>query len=194
MRVPDVGAALLIGGALLFSFAGGRYAYGAWQATEARTEYERLQASTLIRTARADLDASLPVNLAAGAPVGRLIVPAIGLDEIILEGVDDETLNAGPGHLPGSVLPGQRGNSVLSAHRDRHFAKLGSLRIGDTVTTEVALRRRNWVVVSRRVVGSHTPALFHTDDATLTLTTCWPIRFMGPAPERLILTARPLTS
>lgn len=192
MRAPDTGAALLLGGALLFSFAGGRYAWGAWQATEARQQYEADQAVSLVRAARASLDRGLPIQAPAGAPVARLLIPDIGLDEIVLEGVDDESLNAGPGHLPGSPLPGQRGNAVISAHRDRHFARLGEVEVGDTITTEVALRRQRWVVVGRRVVGEQAPALFRTNEPALTLTTCWPIRYFGPAPERLILTARPL--
>lgn len=183
-----------MGGALLFSFAGGRYAWGAWQANEARQAYEAGQATALVKAARASLDRGLPMGAAFGAPVARLLIPAIGLDEIVLEGVDDESLNAGPGHLPGSAFPGQRGNAVISAHRDRHFARLGELRMGDTVTTEVALRRERWVIVGRRVVTAQAPALFRTTEPTLTLTTCWPIRYFGPAPERLILTARPLSS
>ncbi len=194
MHAPDFGGALLLGGALLFSFAGGRYAWGAWQANEARHEYEASQAVSRVRAARASLDRGLPMGGALGAPVARLLIPQIGLDEIVLEGVDDESLNAGPGHLPGSAFPGQEGNAVISAHRDRHFARLGELQVGDTIATEVALRRERWVVVGRRVVAAEAPALFRTAEPTLTLTTCWPIRFFGPAPERLILTARPLAS
>lgn len=194
MRAPDLGAALFLGGALLCSYAGGRYAWGAWQANEARHAFEASQAVSLVRAARASLDRGVPMGGAFGAPVARLLIPQIGLDEIVLEGVDDESLNAGPGHLPGSALPGHVGNAVISAHRDRHFARLGEVEIGDTITTEVALRRQRWVVVGRRVVGANAPALFRTTEPALTLTTCWPIRFFGPAPERLILTARPLAS
>jgi sortase (surface protein transpeptidase) len=49
-----------------------------------------------------------------------------------------------------------------------------------------------WIVISRRVVPSGEPALFSTPDPTLTLTTCWPIRYVGTAPERLIITAKPV--
>jgi sortase (surface protein transpeptidase) len=44
------------------------------------------------------------------------------------------------------------------------------------------------------VIDKDDPALFRTRDATLTLTTCWPIRYLGPAPDRLIITAKPLSS
>jgi sortase A len=131
-------------------------------------------------------------RITSGAPVARMVIPAIDLDEIVLQGVDDDALNAGPGHLPGSVFPGERGNSVISAHRDRHFNRLGDVQLGDTITTESGRHTVSWVVVSKRIVQRDEPALFRTAGPTLTLTTCWPIRYLGSAPDRLIVTATPL--
>jgi sortase A len=128
----------------------------------------------------------------AGAPVARIVAPTIGLDAIVLEGVDDDALNAGPGHLPGSAMPGERGNSVVSAHRDRHFNHIDGLAVGDTLITETGMRQTTWVVVTRRVVDKDSRVLFRASEPTLTLTTCWPMRYLGPAPERLIITARPV--
>jgi sortase A len=119
------------------------------------------------------------------------MIPKIDLDEIVIEGVDGEELNAGPGHLPGSPLPGERGNAIISAHRDRHFKHFDALDVGDTITTESGARQDRWVVISTRVVDANAPALIRTSDRTLTLTTCWPIRYVGTAPERLIVTAKP---
>jgi sortase A len=191
-----VGYALFcIGGATL-AFTGGRYAIGAWRQQEARLEWQEAEARSVValahRAALSEVGASMPSL--TGAPVARLMIPRLGLDEIVLEGVDDDVLNAGPGHLPGSVLPGEQGNAVISAHRDRHFARLGDVRVGDTVVTESAARRERWVVISTHVIDADAPALFRTREATLTLTTCWPIRYFGSAPDRLILTAKPITS
>jgi sortase A len=79
---------------------------------------------------------------------------------------------------------------VISAHRDRHFRALGELAIGDTVTTETRAGTVEWVVTRRTVVRRGAPALYSTADPVLTLTTCWPIRAFGPAPERLLYEAR----
>jgi sortase A len=87
-----------------------------------------------------------------------------------------------------------RGNAVISAHRDRHFRHLDELQIGDTVMTEAGLSKNAWVIVGRRVINRDSPALFQTAEPTLTLTTCWPVRYFGSAPDRLILTAHPLPS
>jgi sortase A len=189
-----LGQGLIVLGALLLSFAGTRYAHGALRQDAARRAWEAAQAQSAFVGMNAALDASgVGAPWAIGSPIARVIIPVLGLDEIVMEGVGDEELNAGPGHLPGSVLPGERGNSVISAHRDRHFSRLGALQVGDEITTETApARRMKWIVISRRVVGSGEPALFSTPDPTLTLTTCWPIRYVGTAPERLIITAKPV--
>jgi LPXTG-site transpeptidase (sortase) family protein len=189
-----IGQGLIVLGALLLSFAGTRYAHGALRQEAARRAWEAAEAESAFASVSASLDwAVVGVPWAIGTPIARLTIPVLGLDEIVIEGVGREELNAGPGHLPGSVLPGERGNSVISAHRDRHFSSLGSLRVGDEITTETAsARRMRWIVISRRVVRSDEPALFSTSDPTLTLTTCWPIRYVGTAPERLIVTAKPV--
>ena len=188
-----LGAALCVSGGLMLTLAGGRYAAGAVHADRARSEWDAQQAALAVSRARASADGSVtrPPTV-EGAPVARIVIRAIGLDEIVLEGVQGNDLNGGPGHVPGSALPGERGNSVISAHRDRHFNHFDRLSVGDTIVTESGPLRTTWVVKSRQVIDKNSPALFQTKDATLTLTTCWPIRYFGPAPERLIVTAKPL--
>lgn len=184
-----------LGGAMM-AFAVGRYAVGEWDQHEARRAWEAHEAQAVVALARRaalGVDRSVRgVELSLGVPVARIRIPRLALDEIVLEGVDDNSLNGGPGHLPGSAFPGETGNSIISAHRDRHFARLGELRVGDTVHTEAGSISEQWVVISKRVVDADAPALFNTRDATLTLTTCWPIRYFGTAPERLIVTAKPV--
>lgn len=188
-----LGLALYLAGGALLLHAGSTYARGAIARSEARAEWERLEARRAVQESRRIDLGLVEGRIARGAPVARLRIPAIGLDEIVVEGVGDEELNAGPGHLPGSVLPGETGNSVISAHRDRHFAVLGALSVGDTVITETPGERTRWVVTARRVVRAGAPALYSTDDATLTLTTCWPLRYVGTAPERLLLEAKKIS-
>ena len=182
----------MAGGLLLVTFAGTRYVEGEvragqlreeWNAAQARAEIEAIRNGTAYVTAGAPLP---------GSPVARLRIPKLGLDEIVVEGVGDAELNVGPGHLPGSAMPGLPGNAVISAHRDRHFARLGGITVGDTVVTEQGPRRVRWVIASRRVVKAGAPALFQSAEPILTLTTCWPIRYFGSAPDRLVLTAHPV--
>jgi sortase A len=186
----QVGLALCASGALALLFVGGRYAVGAESAERAREEWNEASARAAIEKMRASVDGRAFGPVAEGQPIARLVIPRIDLDEIVLEGVREKDLNGGPGHVPGSALPGERGNAIVSAHRDRHFRRFDELAVGDTIRTETRRRADVWVISSRRVIDKNAPALFHTNDATLTLTTCWPIRYLGTAPERLIITAK----
>ena len=192
-RGAAVGYLLLSLGGASVAFAGGRYAAGEWRRQDARRAWEESEARSVVALARRSVDMGARGEaIAPGAPVARLTIPRLKLDEIVFEGVHDDALNAGPGHLPGSAFPGEAGNAVISAHRDRHFARLGAIEVGDTIVTESGSRSERWVVVSKRVIDSDAPALFRTREATLTLSTCWPIRYFGPAPSRLIVTAKPV--
>ena len=189
----QLGLALCIAGGLTLSFAGGRYAMGAVRADAAREQWDREHARAAVAGARqVALGGTRLGPVVPGAPVARVLAPKIGLDAIVLEGVDPDELNAGPGHLPGSPLPGERGNSVVSAHRDRHFNHVDALQVGDTMVTEAGMLQTKWVIVGRRIIDRNAPALYQTKDTTLTLTTCWPMRYVGSAPDRLIITAKPL--
>jgi sortase A len=191
-----VGVGCLLGGAAVATVNGLQYLRSAVLRAQARSAWERAPsiptALVPLDTAGVRLVGATPRRRPTGASVARLLIPRIGLDEVVVEGVGARELSAGPGHLPGSVLPGEEGNSIISAHRDRHFYRLDRVMVGDTVWTETDQRRVGWKVVARRVVEREARPLAATSTATLTLTTCWPVRYFGPAPDRLILTALPL--
>lgn len=177
---------------MLLAGVGYRYARGAYDRDQARAAWAALEAQDAVALASGLTFAPTHTTYEPGALVGRLLIPAVQLDEVIAEGVGDDQLDAGPGHLPGSASPGEPGNAVISAHRDRHFHSLGRVVVGDTVITVTRTSRTTWVIVGRSIVGRYQPSLFPSALPELTLTTCWPIRYIGPAPDRLILTAKPV--
>jgi sortase A len=189
-----IGLALMVAGGVMTTFAGSRYVSGANAQDHARREWDAMTARAAFEDVMKSVAPMGDVVVRHGGPVARLQIPRIGLDEIVLEGIDDEAMNGGPGHYPGSPLPGRVGNSIISAHRDRHFRNLGKLAVGDTIVTQSGTTTTRWVVIKRQVVDKDRPVLFATRSATLTLTTCWPIRYFGTAPDRLILTAKPVSS
>ena len=102
----------------------------------------------LAAAARAGYDT--PVSAAAASKVrttpgpyerlGRVAIPRVGLDVAFGEGVHASALDHGPGHWPGTPMPGQDGNAVLSGHRNTHtapFKYLNLLRHGDKITVTV---------------------------------------------------------
>jgi sortase A len=186
---------LIAGGAAVLIGAGASVARASLARETARTLWAQGEARRAVAGARlvasGRSDAQPPLR---GAPIARLEIPRLELDEIVVEGVGDAELRAGPGRMTGSALPGAPGNSVISAHRDRHFRSLGGLVVGDTVITESDAGRIVWRVVTIRIVDADAPALRTADTPKLTLTTCWPIRYFGPAADRMIAEAEPITT
>lgn len=175
-------------GFAIVAVVGAQLLRGAVARQKARAEWQKMVKAATLTPALAALTIK-PVK--PGAPLVRVLIPTIRLDEVVVEGIDEKSLWAGPGHMPGTVLPGQAGNSVISAHRDRHFHRLDDVRVGDLVETQTPSMSVTWRVVARQIVGKDERVLRRTDTPQLTLTTCWPTRFVGPAPDRLILTAVP---
>ena len=184
--------ALVAVGALLVLTSGASVARAMLARDAARARWAELEAQRAVNGGRLAVKAGARLTTARGMPVARLVIPRLALDEIVVEGVGDAELYAGPGHMAGSVLPGERGNSVVSAHRDRHFRSLGRVVVGDTIHTESDAGDVAWTVTRLRVVNADAPVLRTSRTPVLTLTTCWPIRYFGSAPDRLIVEAVPL--
>jgi sortase A len=75
-------------------------------------------------------------------PVARIRLPAHGIDLIVLDGVSGRTLAFGPGHMPGTPLPGRAGVTVIAGHRDTHFRFLRDVQAGDEILVEAPGRPR----------------------------------------------------
>jgi sortase A len=73
---------------------------------------------------------------AYGSAVALLQIPKLGINQIVVEGTSSSNTQAGPGHVPGTVLPGQAGESDIIGRRTTFgapFYQLGSLKVGDTI-------------------------------------------------------------
>jgi sortase A len=137
-----------------------------------------------------DRGGTVASSLSAGDVVGRLEIPRLSLSAVVFEGADPDVLERGAGHLPGSALPGDRGNTVLAAHRDTFFRSLRGIEVGDLVKIHRPQRDSAYVVQSARVVEpDEVDVLKPTAEPALTLITCYPFRFIGPAPERFVVRA-----
>ena len=131
-----------------------------------------------------------PPDPAEGSLVGRIDIPRLDLSAVVFEGTSDDTLARGVGHLKGSAGPGERGNLVLAGHRDTFFRELQGIRQGDEVDIKGPDGEFEYQVESTAIVEpDQTEVLKPSDDATLTLITCYPFRYIGNAPERFIVRA-----
>ncbi|MCK9903294.1 class E sortase [Frankia sp. Cpl3] len=139
-----------------------------------------------------------PVELGDGIAVLR--VPRFGANyaPVVVEGVTTEALRRGPGHFPGTALPGGIGNFVVSGHRTTYgkpFSRVDELKVGDPIVVEVADRYFTYRVTGSEIVDPHRldvtyPVPGHLGEiptsSLMTLTTCHP-RFS--AKNRLIVYA-----
>lgn len=172
-----LGLVLTIIGVFTLGFVGSEY-YGMWSEQKRLTEEWEQQQK--------------PSPHAGLKPIGdgltRVAIPKIELDAIVLEGAGRKQLKLGPGRIKTSALPGEVGNSVITAHRDTFFRNIYQLTKGDDIVI-----RRNGEVFTYKVTGkkivkpTDVSVLKATQDAQLTLITCYPTYFIGPAPERLVI-------
>jgi len=134
---------------------------------------------------------SLGMTRHGRVPLGRIEISTIGVAAMILEGTDNKTLRRAVGHIPGTPLPGQPGNVALAGHRDTFFRALQNIRQNDEITLETLSGLYRYRVDSIKVVNpDDTEVLHDSDDAILTLVTCYPFAFVGPAPRRFVVQAR----
>lgn len=140
---------------------------------------------------RKDLHAAAGSRPAAGAIVGRLEIPRLGMSMVVFEGTGEDTLDVGAGHWSGSPLPGNGGNVVIAGHRDTFFRGLRNIQDRDVVAiTNLQGTTQRYQVESTRIVNpKETGVLAPASQAVLTLITCYPFTYLGHAPQRFIVRA-----
>jgi sortase A len=128
-------------------------------------------------------------------PVARLSAKSGEIELIVLAGGSGRTLAFGPGHLSASALPGETGNTVIAGHRDTHFSFLRDVEIGESIVIEtVSGTKHLYKVVGIDVVDSRRGSLLlDTEEAFLSLVTCYPFEALDPGgPMRYVVTAKML--
>jgi sortase A len=119
-----------------------------------------------------------------------LRIPSLHLEVPVLEGTDAVTLNRGVGRIAGTSLPGEGGNIGIAGHRDGFFRRLKDIRTGDAIELVTISGTDVFVVDQIRITSpADVSALRPRAKHSLTLVTCYPFYFVGPAPSRYIVEA-----
>ncbi len=128
-------------------------------------------------------------------PIAVIRINRIGVEAPVLEGTDDLILNRGVGHIRGTALFGQHGNVGIAGHRDGFFRGLKNVKTGDHIEVEESDRVETYVVDRLQIVTPRNVSILRSDGkATLTLVTCYPFYYVGPAPQRFIVHAALIAS
>ena len=132
---------------------------------------------------------------APGSLVARIVIPEVGVDAVALEGIDEAILRYAVGHFPETALPGEPGNASFSAHRDSLFRNLRHIEGGEVVEVVTLEGVHTYRVEETRVVEpSQVEVLAPRGGRHLTLITCYPFDYVGPAPRRFVVHAHWLES
>jgi len=132
-----------------------------------------------------------PHMLLEGEVIGEIQVPRLGLNVMVVQGDSPANLRRAVGHLSKSALPGEWGNVALAGHRDTFFRPLRDIRLGDEIRFTTSVRSFEYVVESIEVVApTDIRVLESSTGHDLTLLTCFPFYYVGPAPKRFVVRAR----
>jgi len=183
-RIMRLLSYLLIAGGAALLFRGGR---DLWESHWGQS-----------RAAR-ELESPVPVppdvvpsahELPLGETVAKLTIPRLDAQLFVVEGVDQADLRRGPGHMPGTALPGGNGNCVVAGHRDTHFRVLKGIQKGDDIVLETRTGLFLYRVKSMAIVTpQNTAAIQPSTGAVLHLITCYPFYYVGSAPKRYVVEA-----
>ncbi len=189
-KMPASKSARLLRGACYFFFSIGVFALG--YAGFVSADAHIFQAAQIRELERPS--PSLPQNprpLDNGDLLGEIQVPRLGLDAIVVQGDSPHNLRRAVGHLADSALPGDQGNVALAGHRDTFFRPLRDIHVGDQILFKVHERSFEYVVQSIEIVGPRDVRVLESSTGhDLTLLTCFPFHYVGPAPKRFIVHAR----
>jgi len=133
-------------------------------------------------------------------PIGRLQIPRLGYDEIVLEGATPRTLAFGPARLFSGAQLGESGNLVLAGHRTSWFKSLEGVAQDDSIQLEWfdshrELHQRTYKVSEIQVVDPKDVTLLApTGEDALTLITCYPFGRSPRSPQRFVVRASPVAT
>jgi sortase A len=185
-------------GVLCLIVGGVRFVEGVSGSREAMSRFAELQAAAQ-HSSGADLslwsEARIEAwrrtsNLPRPAPLAVLRIPRIDLEVAVLAGTDEITLNQAVGHIADTAAPGADGNSGIAGHRDGFFRGLKDITAGDIIELETLRTKERYRVAWTSIVSPQDVSVLDpTRGRSLTLVTCYPFYFVGPAPKRFIVRA-----
>jgi sortase A len=125
-----------------------------------------------------------------GNAIGEMKIQRLGLNAIFVQGDSPRILRRAVGHISDTPLPGERGNVVLTGHRDSFFRPLRDIQGGDTIQLKTLEGEFAYQVDWTKVVlPNDVEVLRPSGENILTLVTCFPFYYVGPAPKRFVVRA-----
>ena len=155
-----------------------------------KTEFNKTLNNDTIVDGRTPPPAGTIAAVPEGDPTAVIDIPKIGVHKIVVEGVGLPDLKKGPGHYPGTPLPGQKGNAAIAGHRTTYgapFNRVDELKAGDSIFVQTVQGKWRYVVKETQIVSpTQVEVLDDKGDNRLTLTACHP---KYSAAKRIVMVA-----
>jgi sortase A len=183
-----LGSALIVGGAAVLGLR--------WWTLHEGAKAQMRAKQWLTRTTTVHRPAPAPAPpVRHGDVIGELEIPRLQISVMVFEGDDAGILKQGAGHIPGTALPSGSGNIGIAAHRDTYFRPLRVIHPNDVIALRTLAGTSRYTVTDSKIVRpSDISVLDRAPGRDLTLVTCYPFYYVGPAPERFIVHAREIVS
>lgn len=166
--------------------------YGSVRQNQAESQFEDLQRDFLEEPAVVDLPPLKSIEKRAkelagifegklqnGKPFGRLEIPSIDADYIVIQGTDEGDLQKGPGHYPTTALPGQGRTIGIAGHRTTYgapFNRIDEIEVGDEIEVEMPYATFTYEVSKTDIVDpSDVEIVDDVGHELLVLTACHPL-------------------
>jgi sortase A len=134
--------------------------------------------------------AEAPAPLEPGAVVGRIRIPRLDVDAVVLEGTEGTVLRRAVGRISSTRQPWESGTVGLAAHRDSFFRSLGEIEEGDLMQLATDYGTWTYRVTSIEIVDiDAVHVLADNGRPQLVLVTCYPFNYIGSAPQRYVVFA-----
>ncbi len=191
--MKKVSLLLMIFGAALLIYGG----YSIWEMNY-NEKQNLVEAKEIIKKSKENNEEKQLMNIddfkpEKGDVVGILHLPSIEGELPIVEGTSEEELEEGVGHYSDTVYPGQQDQILLSGHRDTVFRRVGDMEIGDELIVELPYGTFTYEIESTEIVPADDTSVIKSTypEEVLTLSTCYPFSYLGNAPDRYIIYAKP---
>lgn len=170
--------------------------YSAWELVDANNQqtHSMGQATETIQKGRDNNEIREQFNPSQNETIGVLRIPKIDAELPIVEGTNPDDLKKGVGHYSGTAFPSDHDQILLSGHRDTVFRRFGELQKGDEFIVELPYGTFYYKMDHARIVkADDTTVIAPTKpNEVLNLSTCYPFRYIGSAPDRYIIYAYPV--
>lgn len=170
--------------------------YSGWELIDANKQqaHSMAQATETIQKAKENNETREQFKPGQNETIGVLRIPKINAELPIVEGTDPDDLKKGVGHYSGTAFPSDHDQILLSGHRDTVFRRFGELQKGDEFIVELPYGTFHYKMDHSRIVkADDTTVIAPTKpNEVLNLSTCYPFRYIGSAPDRYIIYAYPV--